>query len=233
MLQKLQIPAVRLTDAKDTGIILFSYFFFWTRRLMFFSLSQFASVLIFTLPSLSCLTVGLPCGDSLIHQDSIDILVLVLPSLQLHEKHLRFSDKAEHFFWNRVCVCLCVSAHRPLQSVCQWSGRICCKGRCRGGSAGPGWRNPILPHEVLQWGQPTPQCLCFALFATVTFPLSTHFQPGYNYNTEWDIAHHPHTLCLTHITDFVFICCRGVGHMLTKKPLFWNCLRLGAMEIIQ
>lgn len=56
------------------------------------------SALIFTLPSLSCLTVGLPCGVSLIHQDSIDILVPVLPSLQLHERRLHFSDKAEHFF---------------------------------------------------------------------------------------------------------------------------------------
>lgn len=201
---------------------------------MFFSRSQFASVLIFTLPSLSCLTVGLPCGDSLIHQDSIDILVSVLPSLQLHEKRLCFSDKAEHFFWNRVCVCVCVCSQTS--SVCLpviWADML--QGKmsrrfCRSWmekSHPPSWSAsvrsanttvPVFPHTCT--------------FCNSQIPSFNSLQPGYNYNTEWDIAHHPHTLCLTHIMDFVFICCRGVGHMLTKKPLFWNCLRLGAMEII-
>lgn len=142
----------------------------------------------------------------LIHQDSIDILVPVLPSLLLHEKRLRFGDKAEHFFWNRVCVCVCVSAHRPLQSVCQWSGWICCKGRCRGSSAGPGWRNPMLPREVLQWGQPTPQSLCFHTQALLQQSNSL-FQLTFNLVIiiiQNEILHITHTLCVWLISWTLF-----------------------------
>lgn len=84
-----------------------------------------------------------------IHQDIIDIATFI-SSLLLCAGRLRSCDKAE---LSSSCVCV----HRPLQPVCQWSGGICCQGRYRSSSAGPGWRSPGIPEGVLQRGEQTLQ----------------------------------------------------------------------------